>query len=924
MVCTAVLLLACSSALRAAEPEAPEDAQPPLVFLAEVGSPPLSYYENGVAKGIYIDITKAVAEKMHRSIRIELMDWKAAQERVARGEADGLVFLATSEQRRALFDFSDSAWTDDYGIFVRSGDIRIHTVEDLAGKRVGVTRGGYPVQFFRDQPSTQLVFFQNYEEGFGLLRSGGVDAVATHTWLATFAIQQRGWRDVALGQAAFVSVPAGFGIKKGNRELLQQLNVAIQAVKADGTISRIHDRWHSQDILFFSRERFQRTIQFYVLGFLAVAFAAMAFWVLTLKKQIRIRKAAETALSASEERLAKAFAASPDCIVLADLETGAFVDVNRRFEALSGLAREQIIGKTASELGMVFDPGMRERVVNRLKETGSVHDFEYDVQLPTGLHAKMELSAAVIELDGRKVILGVHRDLTEHKRAQEALLRTESRFRQLVENANDIIFTVDRNGLCLSMNRMGEKITGYAQEDPRGMSFQQLVVPRQAAVAWAKLERVLAGDDIQPFEIDIISRTGKTITLELNVQALYENGVPVGAQGIARDITMRRELESQLRQAQKMEAVGQLAAGVAHDFNNLLTVIMGNCEASTAEMPHNHPLQESFTDIQTAAQRAASLTSQLLAFSRRQVIQPQPLNLSDVIGETQRMLRRVIGEDITFEFIPAADLGLVNVDEGQIHQIVMNLAVNARDAMPHGGRLILETANVLAGAEELAQYPQMPAGDYVRLSIADNGIGMDEATRTRIFEPFFTTKEIGRGTGLGLATVYGIVKQSEGFIWVSSAPGLGAKFSLYFPMLAAKVDEQPALPEHAHAFAGRETLMLVEDEKPLRELLTKHLKHSGYDVLTAEDGDTSLQLGRSLDAPPALLITDVVMPGMSGPALSDSLRETFPDLKVLYLSGYSDEALLRRGVLPNGTYFLQKPFMLSALASKVREIIDAG
>ena len=924
-VCIAALalLFACFAPAPAMAQAEPNDK--PLLFLAEAGSPPLSYYENGEPKGVYVDIVRALSKAMGREIRLELMDWNIAQERVAHGDADGLIFIAPSDKRKELFDFTDPIWTDDYGVFVRSGDMRIHGAHDLAGKKVGVTHGGYPAQFFQARGSDiQLVYFQNYQEGFNLLRAGSIDAIATHTWLATYAIQQRGWHDVTLAERVFVSVPAGVAVKKGNAELVAQINTALHSVVSAGTITRIQNRWRPQEMLFFSRQQVEHTVFFSVMAVTLVILGSMGAWVVTLKKQIQSRKTAELALRQSEEKFAKSFEASPDCMAIAEWGSGRILDVNHSFEAITGYAREDILGRTPWDLHLFDDLTLRETIVQQLRASGHVRDLEYRLRRKSCEMARMVLSAELLEIGGRRCILSVHRDVTAQKEAELALHNTEARFRSLVENANDIIFTVDPNGMCLSMNRMGEQITGYRPENPRGMSFQDLVVPHQSEIAWTKLKRVLAGEEVRPFDIEIVSKSGKQITLELNVRPIYENGVAVGAQGIARDITVRRELEAQLRQAQKMEAVGQLAAGVAHDFNNLLTVIMGNCEASVELLPEGDGLQEAFRDIQTAAQRAASLTSQLLAFSRRQVIQPRPLNLNDVIAETQRMLRRVIGEDIALEFIPAGSLSLVNADEGQIHQIVMNLAVNARDAMPHGGRLTLETKDVRVDEEYAAAYPQMGMGDYVLLSISDNGVGMDEATLARIFEPFFTTKEVGRGTGLGLATVYGIVKQNGGFIWVHSSPGLGARFMLYFPRLEADRAQQVAAVPHVHAATARETLMLVEDEKPLRDLMVKHLKHAGYDVLSAQDGKESLAISAALAQAPDLMITDVVMPGMSGPALADSLRTTFPQLKVLYLSGYSDEALLRRGVLPNGTYFLQKPFLPSVLSNKVREILDQG
>jgi len=393
------------------------------------------------------------------------------------------------------------------------------------------------------------------------------------------------------------------------------------------------------------------------------------------------------------------------------------------------------------------------------------------------------------------------------------------------------------------------------------------------------------------------------------------------AQGIARDVTTRRELEAQLRQGQKMDAIGRLAAGVAHDFNNLLTIILGQCEASAPLIGSHERLRHAFADIRSAADRAASLTGQLLAFSRREMTRPAVLNLNDVIADIERLLARLIGEDIKSQFHPG-QIGSICADLGQVQQIVMNLAVNARDAMPKGGELLIETENVHLDREYVQHHTQVPPGHYVMLAVSDTGVGMSAETQARLFEPFFTTKEIGKGTGLGLATVYGIVKQSNGFIWVYSEPGFGSTFRIYFPLVDAAAAPLRVEPVHDTVVGGSELILLAEDEDDLREMLRDCLATHGYQVISAASGEEALARCDEQGFKPSLLISDVVMPGMGGRALADQLRVACPDLKVLFLSGYTDEAMLRHGILPTGTQFLQKPFSLEALARNVRLICD--
>jgi signal transduction histidine kinase/ActR/RegA family two-component response regulator len=405
----------------------------------------------------------------------------------------------------------------------------------------------------------------------------------------------------------------------------------------------------------------------------------------------------------------------------------------------------------------------------------------------------------------------------------------------------------------------------------------------------------------------------------------YDNdGRPLRGTGIATDVTDRRSLESQLRQAQKMEAVGQLAGGVAHDFNNLLTAILGYTELLTPHFRKDDKRLKDLEQIRKSATRATHLTRQLLAFSRRQILLPVVLDLNHVVNDLTTMLRRVISEDIDIDLQLDPAIGRVKVDQGQVEQVIMNLAVNARDAMPEGGSISIVTANVDVDDEFLRAKGvtlQTESRQFVMLSVADSGIGMDEATRCRIFEPFFTTKAKGKGTGLGLATVYGIVKQSGGFIWVYSEPGSGATFKVYLPRTDEALVQETA-PTQAPAVRGNEVVLLVEDEEAVRMLARALLERYGYAVIEAGDAEHAMRLVHERDAAIDLLVSDVVMPGKSGPELYAALVPILPNLKVVYMSGYTDEAIVSRGILEAGTHFVQKPFTAAGLMLKVREALD--
>ena len=384
----------------------------------------------------------------------------------------------------------------------------------------------------------------------------------------------------------------------------------------------------------------------------------------------------------------------------------------------------------------------------------------------------------------------------------------------------------------------------------------------------------------------------------------------------------KKKLEAQLQQSQKMEAIGTLAGGVAHDFNNLLTTIIGCSDLMMMRIGKDHELRENLEDIRKAGVRAASLTRQLLAFSRKQILEPKVIDLSHVIPDMDKMLRRLIGEDIDLETSLAPDLGRVEADPGQIEQIIMNLAVNARDAMPRGGKLTMETANVDLDEAYARSHMAVTPGPYVMMAISDSGTGMDEETLSKVFDPFFTTKEEGKGTGLGLSTVYGIVKQSKGNIWAYSEPGKGTTFKIYLPRVEKDAVEKEEVEATAESLTGSETILVVEDNEMVRDLAQTILQHYGYSVLTAQDGEEAIKVSKEHDGPIDLILTDVVMPKMSGREVSERLNALRPDMKVLYMSGYTGNAIVHHGVLDREMRFIQKPFTTESLARKVREVLD--
>ena len=507
---------------------------------------------------------------------------------------------------------------------------------------------------------------------------------------------------------------------------------------------------------------------------------------------------------------------------------------------------------------------------------------------------------------------------------RRALVEREELFRLISENAADMIAVVDVEGRRLYNSPSYGKILGYTPQDLEDMpSIEQIHPDDRERVDKAAQEAKLTGAG-QSVEYRMRHKNGGWRTLESKASTiLNEHGAVERLVIVNRDVTERKQLEDQFRQAQKMEAVGRLSGGVAHDFNNLLGVIIGYGEVLQEKLPAaDEAVRVSVEQVLKAGHRAASLTRQLLAFSRQQALDPKVMDLNAVVRDMEKMLQRLIGEDMKLKTDLEPGLGRIKADQSQIEQAILNLAVNARDAMPAGGKLTLATSNFHMDKDFIRRYPYpVQVGDYVLLTVADNGMGMDAATQARIFEPFFTTKEVGKGTGLGLSMVYGIVKQSGGYIEVSSELGSGATFKIYLPAVDAPVAVAPK-SGLAVSLRGSETILVAEDEPSLRGLTVQLLRSCGYTVLEANSGEEALKISQEAGGTIHLLLTDVVMPGISGRVLADQLAKQRPEMRVVYASGYTGQAVGAHGVLDEGSHFLPKPFTKEALARKVRAALD--
>lgn len=607
---------------------------------------------------------------------------------------------------------------------------------------------------------------------------------------------------------------------------------------------------------------------------------------------------------------------------------GVVLDANRTPFEVAGVARADVIGKPFWDTyWWCYDPQVQAslRAVMARAAAGEVVRYAPVVRMKDGLATVDAMFSPARDASGAiNGIIGFGVDITERKQAEMALQKSETRFLQVLESVPDAIVMVDAQGIITLVNQQTETLLGYQRSELLGKPVEMLMAEKQRLAHVESRKQYLHDLTIRPMgkSLDLVAyrKDGRVVPVAIRLSPFE---TPEGTFIIAslRDITERKHLEEQLRQANKMEAIGHLAGGVAHDFNNLLGVIIGFGEIALMKLDPQSPIYGYVSDMRKAGEKAAGLTRQLLAFSRKQTLEPKVLNLKTAVSDLEKMLRRLLREDIDILLKLEPSTGCVKADPSQIEQVIVNLVVNARDAMPHGGTLIITTDNVLLDAAFVSTAPDVVPGRYVRLAIRDTGIGMTEEIKARIFEPFFTTKPVGEGTGLGLATCYGVIKQSGGHIAVETAVGMGTTFHIYLPNVADAVTEDPSVERLA---LGQETILLVEDDENVREMTELMLIELGYQVLTAANGEEGLRIANKHGGGIHLLLTDVIMPKLSGAKLAADLRLQYPQLKVLFISGYSTDAITHDGVLVEGAALLQKPFSSFTLARKIRDVLDSG
>ncbi len=618
-------------------------------------------------------------------------------------------------------------------------------------------------------------------------------------------------------------------------------------------------------------------------------------------------------LRASEQRYGRLFEQSLAGIYRTTPE-GRILECNEAFARLYGyVSRQDLLDHSA--VALHENAESRQRFLEELRGSGTLVARETRSRRKDG-KLFWTLEHASLLPGPPEVIEGTIVDITERREAEEALRLSRERYRSVIDSSRDGLFFFDlATRRVLESNPAFQRMLGYSAEELSALTLYDLA-PKDRASVDANVHRLVDQRMLTIPNRAFRRKDGKEILVEIDAVLIEESGRRT-VLNVVHSLAERRALEEQLRQAQKMEAIGRLAGGVAHDFNNLLTAILGYTELLLDSDPPQD-VKRSADEIRKAGERAAALTKQLLAFSRKQVLQPKVLDLNEVLAEVDGMLRRTLGEDVTYEAERDPHLWRVLADPGQLHQVLLNLAVNARDAMPEGGVLRIATRNASLRAANLPEVPKVAEGDYVLLEVSDSGHGMDDETLSHAFEPFFTTKERGKGTGLGLSTVYGIVKQSGGYIHIESEPGRGTRVLVYLARAHGAADSPSNVSPRSLPRGGTETILLVEDEESVRRLASLLLERSGYRLLVASSAEEALETARGYEGKIDLLLTDVVLPGLNGRRLADLLAPERPSMKVVFASGYFDE----RGILEPGSDFIQKPFNPETLARSVRRVLD--
>lgn len=898
---------------------------PPIEFISESGS----------FTGMGADVISRIESLLGiEFIKTPLDDWNRHLAALKSGECAIAPTIVRTDERETYTFFTQPYATVPVVVITSRATSAQISLDDPANRRVGVVSGYATETYLRKrnlQDRFELITVDNVSEGLRRTAFGQIDAFVENLAVAAYYIELEGIPNLRVAGTTEYEFAWCIGVSREYPLLFSAVSKALEQIPAD-EMTAIRKKWISMEVDFKMDPKIRQNLILTAI-FSVLLIAGLTGITIFLKWRLNKNIAG---LKASEEKYRRLF----DNVVEGVFQTtpdGRFLSANPSLARTLGYNSANDLIEHLQDIGNqhYLNPEDRETFRHIMETDGGTSNFEVQLRKRDGsrIWASIKARAVMDESGDIHHFEGLLEDITERKHVEKALRESEERYRTILNEMSEGYHEVDLAGNFIFLNEAFLNLFGYRSDEMLGTNFSRYAADEATAKRIYRIynETYRTGVPIQNCEWDILRKDGERRTLEFYASLLRDSkGIPTGFRGIVRDITQnkraeaeREKLQTQLNQAQKMESVGRLAGGVAHDFNNMLGVILGHAELALKKSKNKQDPCSNLEKIQTAARRSADLTRQLLAFARKQIIEPKRLDLNHTVEKMLSMLKRLIGEDIDLSWVPARELWAVKMDPTQVDQILANLCVNARDAIAGVGKLTIETGMKTFDPDYCADHPGFIPGDFVMLVVSDNGCGMDQEILKNLFEPFFTTKDIGKGTGLGLATIYGIVKQNNGFINVYSEPGQGSTFKIYLPRQHSSVEET-ALAAHPERLipTGDETILLVEDEPEILEMTRTMLEEKGYSVLSAASPASAIQIARAQTDRIHLLITDVIMPEMNGRDLAERLRELFPEIKRLFMSGYTANVIVHQGMLNDGVAFLQKPFSINELAEKVREVLD--
>ncbi|MGM0492526.1 MAG: transporter substrate-binding domain-containing protein [Armatimonadota bacterium] len=891
-----------------------------LVIGGDYDFPPFEYLdERGQPTGHNVELTRAIAEAMELDVEIRLGPWPEMREALQRGEIDALQGMFYSTERDLVYDFTPPFMTLHYVAVVREGEGRAPSTEEgLAGRAIVVQQEDIMHDFVKTRGvEAAITAVGSHEVALRELAAGTHDCALVARSSALYLIEKHGWENLRVGRRPLQSLDYCYAVPKGHSAVLAQLTEGLRMVEESGEYRRIQSRWmgvYEDEALTIAEVA--RGVAFVIVP-LFVLLLLFALWSWSLRRRVAVRT---DELRRSEQLLTTIIDAIPAPVFYKDVE-GAYLGCNRAFAEFVGLPKEEIVGRDVFDIAPRPMAEVYDGADRALLQGGQPQVYEDAIRAGDGTRRQVVFHKAAFRGQDGEVagIVGAILDITARKRAEEELRE----FKAIFDNANFGAVIADEGGRVLYVNAYHAGLHGYESEELIGRSLEVFHAEEERERVEALREALLEDGSFEATEIWHVDRDGATFPMLATGLLIHdgEDGSPRLAV-TAIEISELKATQEQLQRAQRLEAIGRLAGGVAHDFNNMLLVIIGRVQMMMGDEATSEPVREGLEEIDRAAKRSADLTRQLLAFASRQTVSPRALDLNETVESMLTLLRRLIGEEIEIEWLPQKGLWTVKMDPAQVDQVLANLCVNARDAIDGAGKVTIETATRSFGEGYCAAHPDAEPGQYVMLAVSDDGRGMDEETVSRVFEPFFTTKGVGEGTGLGLATVHGIVRQSGGFVNVYSEPGVGTTFRIYIPRHEGEVSEEGGEAGEDAPRGRGEVVLLVEDDSSILRVGQAMLEQQGYEVLVAGEAEEALELaegrGRRID----LLVTDVVMPTMNGRELAERLQGSRPDLRVLYMSGYTANVIAHQGVLEEGLHFMQKPFSVEEMARNVRAALD--